>query len=260
MTTDIKENVQDVLGRGELKGNLYFLPNEQLDRKVYVDVNKVLVALGGKWNRKEKAHVFIHPVEEIFDEVLTSGSYVDKKKELQFFETPSELADELMVLADIQPDDRVLEPSAGSGALVEKMWGRANPISVVAVEIDPDHIFNLGTGAIGFDLQVIHGDFLEWSADYNSDRGNQQFDKIVMNPPFTKGQDIKHIMAAYDLLKIGGRLVSICSESAFQNDYERNKEFANFLKLNHAAISRVESGAFKESGTLVPTRIIVINK
>ena len=32
-----------------------------------------------------------------------------------------------------------------------------------------------------------------------------EFDKIVMNPPFEKKQDVKHILRAYSLLKNGGK-------------------------------------------------------
>ena len=41
-------------------------------------MNKVLEALGGKWNRKAGGHVFDHyPADEI-DEVILTGEYTDK--------------------------------------------------------------------------------------------------------------------------------------------------------------------------------------
>ena len=47
----INNTVLDVLGNCRVEENVLFLP-ANLDRKVYTDVNKVLEALGGKWNRK----------------------------------------------------------------------------------------------------------------------------------------------------------------------------------------------------------------
>jgi 16S rRNA G1207 methylase RsmC len=42
----------------------------------------------------------------------------------------------------------------------------------------------------GKPYDVVYGDFLE----YGGQGGN--FDRIIMNPPFSKQQDIKHIMHA----------------------------------------------------------------
>ena len=40
-----------------------------------------------------------------------------------------------------------------------------------------------------------------------------RYDRIVMNPPFEKRQDTRHIDHALDLLAPGGRLVAIASGS-----------------------------------------------
>ena len=54
-------------------------------------------------------------------------------------------------------------------------------------------------------------DFLECNGDLGT------FDRIVMNPPFTNGDDIKHIMHALKMLKPGGRLVAICCHAKTAN-------------------------------------------
>ena len=115
----IKDEVADVLSDSIINDNKLYLPDKQLDRKLYVDVNKVLIAIGGKWNRKAKAHIFDDPPEEIIDQILLLGEYIDKKKELQFFETPSELAQRLMEMANIKVGETILEPSAGKGAIAK---------------------------------------------------------------------------------------------------------------------------------------------
>ena len=76
----INNTVLDVLGNCRVEENVLFLP-ANLDRKVYTDVNKVLEALGGKWNRKAGGHVFDHcPADEI-DEAILTGECTDRKKE-----------------------------------------------------------------------------------------------------------------------------------------------------------------------------------
>ncbi|WMA00162.1 hypothetical protein [Enterobacter hormaechei] len=53
----ISTEVLNVLSRCRAEGNFLFLA-DQLDRSIYVKTNKVLEAAGGKWNRKEQAHIF----------------------------------------------------------------------------------------------------------------------------------------------------------------------------------------------------------
>ncbi len=79
----------------EAEGNLIRI-TAQLARPDYEALNKVLTGLGGKWNRKAKAHVFPFPIEEHLAAVKESGTYVDRKSALGFFETPEDLAASLM--------------------------------------------------------------------------------------------------------------------------------------------------------------------
>ena len=86
----IPENVLNVLGECRADGNLLYLPSVQLDRKTYTEVNKVLENMGGKWNRKAKAHVFAEDddVAEMLENVLLTQEVKDLKREYQFFPTP----------------------------------------------------------------------------------------------------------------------------------------------------------------------------
>src|SRR3972149_847602 len=54
---EIPEEVLVVLRRAVIEGTRLRIV-EQLDRKLYVAVNKGLEAAGGKWDRKAKAHTF----------------------------------------------------------------------------------------------------------------------------------------------------------------------------------------------------------
>lgn len=70
MTKRIDETTLAILGRVTIDGNLIFLPCGQLDRKQYLAVNEILEHIGGKWNRKQKAHVYAQDPTEALESVL----------------------------------------------------------------------------------------------------------------------------------------------------------------------------------------------
>ena len=50
-------------------------------------------------------------------------------------------------------------------------------------------------------------------ADFLNKQYMVSVQKIIMNPPFSKSQDVKHILEAYKHLRDWGRLVSVASSS-----------------------------------------------
>ena len=126
----------------------------------------------------------------------------------QLFPTPPALAARMVELAGIEETHRVLEPSAGTGSILRLIGNRPDK---VAVEINGQLVRGLLSG-----LQVHHGDFL----DCNDELG--KFDRIVMNPPFADGLDIRHITHALGYLSPGGRVVAICANGPRQNDNLRS--------------------------------------
>ena len=210
-----------------------------MDTPTYKKVNKVLEALGGKWNRKAKAHVFDEGVEtaEFLGDVVATGEYVDNKKEFQQFFTPDEFATDLVQQADVQPNDECLEPSAGGGAIAKAML--AIGATVDCVEVDPKWATILLE--LGF-RKVITNDFLKVE-------DTPKYDVIVMNPPFTRSQDIDHVRKAYANLKSGGRLVAVMSSGfTFRSD-RKATEFREWFDSLGAAWVENPKGTFKASGT-----------
>jgi precorrin-6B methylase 2 len=47
--------------------------------------------------------------------------------------------------------------------------------------------------------------------DFEAFDAPEQYDAIVMNPPWSGGADVRHVMRAYGMLKPGGRLVALMS-------------------------------------------------
>lgn len=169
---------------------------------------------------------------------LETGVVIDEKKERQAFYTPQALAARVVALADIEAGHHILEPSAGNGALLKEMRGDT---CRYAVEIDPDEAAKL------YPYATVHcGDFLEW------DGAGRTFDRIVMNPPFNKNQDVEHVAHALKFLKPSGVLVAVMWP---------NKERTPFVKLiegRDIEIVDIEAGAFKESGTGISSMVVII--
>src|SRR5277367_3161860 len=112
--------------------------------------------------------------------------------------------------ADIRPGQQVLEPSAGTGRIIDAIRRNAHGYTITAVELNCNMAHRLRTVDCVDDTR--QADFL----GCNDDLGT--FDRIVMNPPFANADDIKHIMHALKMLKPGGRLVAICANGPRQND------------------------------------------
>ncbi len=233
----------NVLDQCTVDGNILFLPSIQLERKLYEKVNKVLECLGGKWNRSKRGHIFANNPAEMIEEAILTGEVTDAKKEFQFFETPDVIAKQMIDLAEITVDDKVCEPSAGRAAIAKHIPFKGN---LIVCELNRENVeFLMSSGYI-----VLDGDFLTKKFSV---------DKFVMNPPFSKQQDIDHVLHAWELLKSGGRLVAIMSEGTFFRENKKAVDFRKLLRQVGYSIPN-DDGAFKESGTMVKTRIVVMMK
>ena len=245
----ITDDVREVLSKSRIEGNVLYLPDVQLERKLYQAVNKVLEILGGTWNRKAKGHIFDYNPEEAVDAVLILGEIVDKQKVFQFFETPEILATQICDMAEITENSIVLEPECGKGRIADEVYSK-NPAKLLGIEINTDMEKYLADKPYE---TIIGQDFLEYSTD-------ERFDRIVMNPPFANHQDIKHVMKAFDLLQPGGILVSIMSIAPTFRTDKISVEFRAFLEEHNASIEKLPEDAFKESGTMVRTCVVKIKK
>lgn len=254
---NIKQNILEIIEQGETKDNLFYLPNCKLDRKTYLEVNKVLEYLGGKWNRKFKAHLFESSISDAIDDILLTGMVTDKKKEFQFFETPQDIVGQLIELAEIDPEHKCLEPSAGQGIIAEALRKIVNK-NLTCVELMPENVAVL----ISKGFQVQAGDFLkyEYIPSFVSDCAFILYDRIVMNPPFTKQQDLLHVEKALICLKSGGILVSVMSAGVMFRKNKRTLSFWEKVNKHKYEVIELPKGAFKLSGAMVNTIILKITK
>lgn len=220
--------------------NRIILPAQHL--KHYADLKRLLETSGGKYSSKG---YFSFPEGVEAEEVLAAvrqGKALNGKKASQSFFTPEDLAYEVCRAAGNLEGKRVLEPSAGDGALAD--IARAAGAEVVVVENHRPNVLALEKKG----YNVWDQDFLSLTPDELG-----FFDAILANPPFSNNQDIDHVMHMTRFLKPGGTLSVITSQRWMTGSQKAHVEFREFLDAQGAVIHEIEGGAFRESGTLVPT-------
>jgi protein-L-isoaspartate O-methyltransferase len=189
------------------------------------------------------------PQHELFaamKESLRAGVQVVSAPQL--FPTPPALADRMVQLAQIKNGQEVLEPSAGTGAIVDAIRrsmaaGTSGRAAITAVEINPRLAQRLETVA-GLGTTYVHAkDFLECNGNLGL------FERVIMNPPFENAADVKHILHAVHMLKPGGRLVAICANGPRQQEA---------LRPLATEWEELEAGTF--AGTGVRTVLLTIER
>lgn len=240
---------EDVLKQCKVNGLNVYLPDMQLDRKLYLEIAKALELIGGQWKGgKIKAFVFQEDPTELLSEIAT-GEKRNLKKEFQFFETPVEIADWLVELANIKDDDLILEPSAGQGAIIEAILRINQNAAIVAVEL------------MEINSKILEKKgFVNECADFLTMEMQPAYDKIIANPPFSKNQDIDHITRMYEVLAPGGRIVTVASKHWQFSQNKKETNFRSWIEEIDADVYEIEPGAFKDSGTMVGSVVLVINK
>lgn len=126
-----------------------------------------------------------------------------------FFPTPRPVIEQMLYEADIEDGMRVLEPSAGIASICEVIREQQPGAEVEAVE----RFFSLAEICELKGFATTRGDFLEMHQP-------DTYDRIVMNPPFGRGADVKHVKHAYEMVKPGGRVVALMANGAAFRKFE----------------------------------------
>lgn len=244
---DLEKSISTMI----VDGNNLRLPEGTMTN--YPAVKKALVTAGGKYQRGG-FFTFKEDVAVIQGR-LCGGEVIDDVKKFQYYPTPAPLAQELVEQVHISYDHTCLEPSAGQGAIAQFM----HCYSLWLVEIMPQNIPVLRrTQFPATHTHIIERDFLTvegWVPNLD----NNMFDRIVANPPFTKNQDIKHVLHMVKMLKFEGRMVSVMSNSWRHGSQKLQKQFRDFIELSGSEVVDIPAGTFKESGTGIASCYVIIN-
>ena len=182
---------------------------------------------------------------------------------LQQFSTPPGLAFVASVAAMITRDDRVLEPSAGTGllAIFAALAGAPLTLNELA-ETRADLLARLFPGVL-----VAHHD-ATLIDDYLPDHIRPTV--VLMNPPFSavahvdhkmKDAALRHIASALARLEPGGRLVAITGASCSPDAPAWRDAFVRLQDRTRVVFTAAIDGrVYAKHGTSTPTRLTVIDK
>lgn len=192
------------------------------------------------------------PVNPIMQKIKKLESEVKFRKIAGYFPTPKNIIEQMLNHADIRDGEKILEPSAGNGNILDSITAhiQTNGITATIEAVEWNHSLREILELKNYKL--VSNDFIEY-AKYN------YYDKIIMNPPFEKNQDIQHVQHAYKCLNNNGRLVAIMSPHfTFAND-SASVNFREWLE-GRGYYEKLPEGAFKDSGTNVNTIMVIIDK
>jgi len=245
----IDDTTLAILSRASVDGNILTLNCGQLDRKQYLEVNKILGVMGGKWDRKSKGHIFSDNPNDKLEAILLTGEY-DKPADYGYFPTPMDLVDSMISLVGLSPGMVILEPSAGQGAIAERVARIVGHNNVHCFELLLDNCEAL----------MKYGFIKTECCDFLSVETKPLYDCVIMNPPFSRQQDIDHVLHALGCLKVTGKLASIMSSGVTFRENAKTKNFWNVLSNYDNQVLTNPANSFKLSGTLVNTITLVVEK
>lgn len=176
---------------------------------------------------------------------------VGQKVGVDFFPTPKPLAQRMAEIAGIKPGMRVLEPSAGNGNLADAAKAAGADVDVLEISSQLQNVLQLkGHNLVGH--------------DFETHAAGEDYDAVIMNPPFSDRKDAQHIQQAYSMLKPGGTLVAIAGEGVFFGADKKAVEFRDWLESQGAEIEKLDAGTFNDRSLLATTganaRLITIHK
>ena len=164
-----------------------------------------------------------------------------------FYPSSKVMVKRMIDMIDGYPD-RVLEPSAGDGTLVEALQERFSHRrpDISCIEIDP-HL----QGVLTKDKRkLIDTDFLAFA-------GPDKFDLIFMNPPFDNGD--KHLMKAMDVLYRGQIICQLNAETLRSPNTKLRKELVRRLKEAKAEIKYYKNAYTVDAARKTKVDVALVN-
>jgi len=163
-------------------------------------------------------------------------------KDLQFYRTPADVADELVERAYPREGARILEPSCGDGAILDALrrFSASKRIDLRAIGIEYDQGRAEEARAKGYSVQV---------ANFLQVEPSPTFDHVLMNPPFYGKHYQQHVEHARKFLKPGGTLLAILPITAV-TDHGYINPGRGWDRWKDLPV-----GSFSESGTNINTGI-----
>ena len=206
------------------------------DKSVLLDINRALAEFYGD------------VLPDVTENDIPKNPGTQIAKDLQFYPTPRDVIETLLYNSGLYDNTKeiyrkthykVLEPSCGDGRIMDVL--REYEHEVFGIEVD----YNRANIARSKGHNVLVANFLEQPP-------KEEYDFVIMNPPFYGNHYEKHVRHAFKFLKQGGKLVSVLPATEF---YDKK-----LLKDMNYHWNDLPVGSFSESGTNVPTGYLTIYK
>ncbi|MEQ4672048.1 DUF4942 domain-containing protein [Providencia manganoxydans] len=143
---------------------------------------------------------------EAFKAIAISGTLPDQKTH-QFYPTTGDLQKAAMDECDPSEGDTLLEPSIGFGALLRNL-----PEGVKVTGVETNHVAAI-CSRLRWDTH--QQDFLTTTVKQLG-----QYDRVLMNPPYSDGRWKHHLQHARQFVKPGGRIVAVLPGSATEESVQ----------------------------------------
>lgn len=160
-------------------------------------------------------------------------------KDLQYYPTPVSVVARVVDGIYQIKGKKILEPQCGCGRFLDKL--RDEHAQVLGIEVDAARAAQCRARG----HNVVTANFLEMSP-------SEDFDHVVMNPPFYGKHYAKHVLHAMKFLKPGGTLTSILPITA---------------RYDHGLLDDLRPrwhdlpvGSFSESGTNINTTVATVRR
>ena len=175
----------------------------------------------------------------------------DQREGVDYFATPEPVGLKMVEWAGIKPGDKVLEPSAGHGAIA-RFFPERTEVTMVEPSLNLSQRAALANGG----ARIVNQRF----EDFNR---TNKYDAIVMNPPYGMGGKTayEHLEKATQHLREGGRIVALLPRGGLAD--RRLVDFMPLAEENGihvVADISMPSSTFERAGTKVNTRVLVLEK
>lgn len=180
----------------------------------------------------------------------------------EFYPTPKEIAIRMAVpYAERLQTARILEPSAGNGAILEAITSsipfthtskdgrkytleaKADRKRIYAIEKDPE--LKLILQQKGY--RLLADDFLTYVPDHH-------FDLIIMNPPFSHGD--RHLLHAWEVLHHGD-IACLLNTETIRNPYTATRQRLAALIAEHGNVEQL-GAAFKHADNTTDVDVVLV--
>lgn len=175
----------------------------------------------------------------------------DQREGVDYFATPEPVGFKMAEWANIQQGEKVLEPSAGHGAIARFFPARTD-VTMVEPSYELSQRAALANGA----ARIVNEQFEDLHI-------SNKYDAIVMNPPYGSGGKtaIEHVAKAAKHLRDAGRVVALIPRGGITD-----KRLAAFMESEGAEnlylVAKIDMPAstFERAGTAVNTQVLVFEK